>query len=161
MCVGAVPRIWTPAVGGHDPLPPSHTRGPAESQWHHPVPPSHTRVPEDGTRLPDTPACSERSGWVCRDPLPPQDLLSHHGRVRVSGCGAPRDRVSSLWDGVEVQAETWGHSLPSDLCFCVNLTGSTSAPTNTETCLYWPTWVSCSLLTLDQLDLYIASPPIR
>lgn len=42
-----------------------------------------------------------------------------------------------------------------------HLTGNTNALMSTESCHCWPTWVSCSLLTLDQLDLYTASPRTR
>ena len=48
------------------------------------------------------------------------------------------------------------------LCVCLlYTTGNTSAAMSTESCPCWPTWVSCSLLTLDQFDLYTASPPYQ
>lgn len=90
----AVRRIWISAPGGHDPLLSSDTCHPAGSQWCHPMPRPHPRVSADSPGVSDAPTCSDSSGWVYREPHPPQKLHSSYRTVNIPGSGTTRNRVS-------------------------------------------------------------------
>lgn len=89
-----VHRIWISAPGGHDPLLPSVARHPAGPQWYHPMSRPHPRVSADSPRVSDAPTCSDSSGWVYREPQPPQKLHSSYHTVNIPGSGTTGKRVS-------------------------------------------------------------------
>lgn len=152
----SVHRIWISAPGGHDPLLPSVACHPAGSQWHHPMSRPHPRVSADSPRVSDAPTCSDSSGGVYREPHPPQKLHSSDRTVNIPGSGTTGKCVSFPPSACVVfNSQFW--SFLHHLC----LAGNTSAVMSTESWHCWPTWASCSLLTLDQLDLWTASHRTR